>query len=494
MKHIFNFICISLLFVAELSFAQAPEKMSYQAVVRDGSDNLVTSTSIGMQISILQGSASGSAVYVERQFPTTNANGLASIEIGNGTVVSGNFTTIDWANGSYFVKTEIDLNGGSSYTITGTSQLLSVPYALFAKKSGDAGWGLSGNSGTNPNNNYIGTTDNQDVVFKRNSLLAGKLTTSNTSFGLGSLNANTTGSSNTSTGVDALGSNTTGSLNTANGRNALQNSTTGSSNTAIGFDALRFNTTGFSNTANGRSALRLNTTGNSNTANGEYALQNNATGNANTANGVDALAANTTGNANTANGYEALWYNTIGNFNTANGVDALRSNTTGSNNTAIGSDALYNNTTGFNNTGIGFGARVPSATGSNQVRIGNTDVNYAGVQVAWSVTSDSRWKTNVSPSILGLNFINSLNPVSYTRNNDDSQKLEFGLIAQELQKSLIYFKAENNGIITTDDEGMLSVRYNDLIAPMVKAIQEQQQMIEQLKKEIEELRDDFKKN
>jgi len=131
---------------------------------------------------------------------------------------------------------------------------------------------------------------------------------------------------------------------------------------------------------------------------------------------------------------------------------------------------------------------VPSATASNQVRIGNEDVTYAGIQVAWSVTSDSRWKSNISPSTLGLNFINSLNPVSYTRNNDEAQKLEFGFIAQDLQKLLIDFKVENNGIITTDDEGMLSVRYNDLLAPMVKAIQEQQQIIEQLKKEIEELK------
>jgi len=114
-------------------FAQSPEKMSYQAVVHNSSNNLVTNTQIGMRISLLQGSASGTAVYVETQTPTTNANGLVSIELGNGTVVSGNFETIDWANGAYFIKTETDPNGGSSYSITGTSQLVSVPYALHAK-------------------------------------------------------------------------------------------------------------------------------------------------------------------------------------------------------------------------------------------------------------------------------------------------------------------------------------------------------------------------
>ena len=115
------------------AFSQAPDKMSYQAVLRDAGNALVTSQTVGMQLSILQGSVSGTAVYVETQTPTTNANGLVSLEIGTGNVISGDFTTIDWANDTYFIKTETDPTGGTSYTITGTSQLLSVPYALHAK-------------------------------------------------------------------------------------------------------------------------------------------------------------------------------------------------------------------------------------------------------------------------------------------------------------------------------------------------------------------------
>ncbi|MFK7921886.1 MAG: hypothetical protein AB8H47_08010 [Bacteroidia bacterium] len=106
--------------------------MSYQAVVRDAANTLVSNQGVGMQILILQGSASGTVVYVETQTPTTNINGLLSIEIGSGTAVFGAFDSIDWSKGPYFIKTEIDPTGGTTYTITGTSQLLSVPYALHA--------------------------------------------------------------------------------------------------------------------------------------------------------------------------------------------------------------------------------------------------------------------------------------------------------------------------------------------------------------------------
>ena len=131
MKRIFTIVA-ALVMTTNL-WAQAPEKMSYQAVVRDASNTLVTTQAVGMQLSILQGSTTGTAVYVETQTPTSNANGLVTLEIGTGTIVSGVFTTIDWSNGPYFIKTESDPTGGTTYTITGTSQLLSVPYALHAK-------------------------------------------------------------------------------------------------------------------------------------------------------------------------------------------------------------------------------------------------------------------------------------------------------------------------------------------------------------------------
>jgi uncharacterized protein (TIGR02145 family) len=137
MRKLFTIVVAVLLtasiFLPQQAGAQTPEKISYQVVIRDDGGNLVTEQEIGMQISILQGSASGTAVYSETQSPTYNANGLITIEIGTGTLVSGDFSAINWANGPYFIKTKTDPTGGSDYTITGINQLMSVPYALHAK-------------------------------------------------------------------------------------------------------------------------------------------------------------------------------------------------------------------------------------------------------------------------------------------------------------------------------------------------------------------------
>jgi uncharacterized protein (TIGR02145 family) len=141
MRKVFTILAAVLLTASV--FAQSPDKMSYQAVIRNASNDLITDTQIGIQISILQGSESGTAVYVETQTPTTNANGLVSIEIGTGTVESGNFTAIDWTAGPYFIKSETDPAGGTSYSITGTSQLLSVPYALHAKTAESVTGGIT---------------------------------------------------------------------------------------------------------------------------------------------------------------------------------------------------------------------------------------------------------------------------------------------------------------------------------------------------------------
>ena len=123
------------------AMAQAPEKFTYQAVVRNASNSLVANAPVGVRVSILQGSATGSAVYSETHVATTNANGLVTLSIGGGNVQQGAFADIDWANGPFFLKTETDPNGGTNYSITSTQQMLSVPYALYSKEAGN---GFSG--------------------------------------------------------------------------------------------------------------------------------------------------------------------------------------------------------------------------------------------------------------------------------------------------------------------------------------------------------------
>ncbi|MCF8223147.1 MAG: hypothetical protein K9J25_08350 [Bacteroidales bacterium] len=131
MKKIYSLL--PLLLFSVLAIAQSPQSFNYQAIVRDVSGNALVDQAVGVQISILQGSAGGTAVYVERFTPTTNDYGLINIQVGAGAVQSGTFNTIDWANGPYFLKTEIDDTGGTTYTKMGTNKLISVPYALYAE-------------------------------------------------------------------------------------------------------------------------------------------------------------------------------------------------------------------------------------------------------------------------------------------------------------------------------------------------------------------------
>ncbi len=132
MKNFFKLLVAMI--VSASVMAQAPQRFSYQAVVRGLNSELIANKQVSVRISLLQGSETGNSVYVETHNPITNTNGLLSIIIGGGKIVSGNFSSIDWSNGSYFVKSEIDLNGGSNYSISSSSQLLSVPFALYAAK------------------------------------------------------------------------------------------------------------------------------------------------------------------------------------------------------------------------------------------------------------------------------------------------------------------------------------------------------------------------
>ena len=370
---------------------------------------------------------------------------------------------------------------------------------------GVSGWLKTGNTDIVNGTNYIGTgaSTNVDVAFRRNNAAAGKIGSSSTSIGVGALN-NGASTNSTAYGNNAL-SVSTGNNNVAIGQNALQNSaTTAQWNTAVGTGALRGinNAAAQSNTAVGYEAMTgagnisncvaigyhalFQNRANNSTAIGHNALQGNTTQVGNTAIGYTALN-NAGGTNNTALGFEA-GFNATGSNNTCLGYQSGRFATGGSNNTFVGFQT-GNATTGTNNTAIGFGAQVPTTSGNNQIRIGNTSVGYAGVQVAWTITSDKRLKTNTENSLLGLDFIKTVRPVSYFRKNDSSQKTEYGFIAQEVEDALKRHGDYNNGIVSKDDAGMYAVRYNDFIPITIKAIQEQQLLIELLQKTNAELKE-----
>lgn len=132
MKH-FAYLVLFFLIVPCFSIAQSPHQMSFQFIVRDGNGALISESPVGIRISLLQGSESGEAVYVETHNTTTNINGAGSLKVGLGNVVEGSFAHINWSQGPYFIQTETDPNGGSNYSVVGVSQVLSVPYALYAE-------------------------------------------------------------------------------------------------------------------------------------------------------------------------------------------------------------------------------------------------------------------------------------------------------------------------------------------------------------------------
>jgi hypothetical protein len=149
-----NTFLLILLLLSENIWAQAPQKMTYQAVIRNSSNALILSSPIGIKVSVLQGSANGTVTYSETQTQNTNINGLVSLEIGMGTPLIGTFSNINWANGPYFIQTEVDPSGGSNYSVLGVTELISVPYALYSANAQVSGF-----------THYIGETFNGGIIY-----------------------------------------------------------------------------------------------------------------------------------------------------------------------------------------------------------------------------------------------------------------------------------------------------------------------------------------
>jgi hypothetical protein len=226
--------------------------------------------------------------------------------------------------------------------------------------------------------------------------------------------------------------------------------------------------------------MYCNTTGSYNTAVGPFALGKNSTGTNNTATGHYALRCSITGTDNTATGFCALRLNNSGCFNAAIGSLALRSSTTGSSNTAIGYKSLCNNGSGCGNVMVGglnsAGTYAPvfdPTVENDRVMIGSTATTNAYVQVAWTVTSDARDKTNVAALPIGLEFVNKLNPVSFQfkESREDATphgSIHYGFLAQEV----LEVEGENPVIVDTEDSEKLKITNDYLNAVFVKAIQE----------------------
>lgn len=469
-------ITLLALLVSLPFFAQAPQKMSYQSVIRNSSDALVAFSNIRMRISILQGSATGTPVYVETQVTDTNANGLASIEIGAGTVVSGTFSSINWGNNTYFIKTETDPTGGTNYTITGTSQLLSVPYALYAQSSGN-----------NPDlQQVVNAGNNVDKVLTDASPNAINLfiTGGNTS------NSNYRGISSTITGTNGS---PRGLQGFSNGINPQRN----------------YGVTGFATNA---STLNVGLYGQANYTGGDnYAVWGIGS---NAINGKENRGVMGYATTATPSGWNYGISGWVGGSEVAN--------------IALGGYADATASTNGDNYGVSARASAASTNGTNYgvySEASNGATNYAGffngdVTITGNFVqpSDRKLKTDIH-SFSALDKINALEPVTYFYDANKTEglhlpeSLQFGFIAQDLEKVLPNLvskqvltvsttgvgskekiEVDANGEIIKSEttntvenlkhgkkEEFKGINYSGLISVLTQGIKEQQIEIEDLK-------------
>ena len=364
-----------------LTFAQSPNQMSYQAVVRNASNALVTNQPIGMKVSILQGTATGTVVFAETYSPApiSNANGLVTLSIGSGTPVTGSFTSVKWENGPYFIKTEADPTGGTSYTITGTSQLLSVPFAQFSNSlqaTSDGGMGVRGK-----------TTSSLWLGLYENDFYRGYI-------------GSYSGANNEDVDFGTGGGNSAGNLHLTI---EAQPKVTLNKNGKLGIG----------------------------TQSPEYPLQ-------------------------------------------VNGITGTFSD----------SGIRIHNATA--NTGWSF---YPSATGDMIIGKSANLGYFNGTTGAYTTASDERLKTNFEKLSPALESVKKLNIWKYEyKHENPTHRKDIGVTAQDLQKyfpELVFTNTTNEGNPTEKDQ--MSVNYAGLSVVALKALQEQQVIIENLEKRIKVL-------
>jgi trimeric autotransporter adhesin len=374
--------CIIVLTCA--AFAQVPQAMNYQAVLRNTQGSIMPNTNACVRFSVIDSLIPGFTIYQETQTITTNTFGLFTVQVGRGAPITGIFANIDWAHNNKYLMVELDLGCTGTYVNDGIAQLLSVPYAFYAQNSGGAaGWNLTGNAGTTTGTNFIGTTDSTDLQLRVNNRQAGIIEVANsnqsTAFGYEALAKEVANQSsgNLAIGYGALYTDSVGKYNSALGYQALYNNTVGVSNTVTGFHGLFKNTTGISNCGLSAWAMSVNTTGSENSAVGYGALGQNTTGNRNTGMGAWALFTNRNGTGNTGLGY---------------GADVADSNLT--NATAIGAYAIagQSNSIVLGGTGnkavkVGIGTTTPNFT--LDINTSNSNADGIGI-INLDTTSQGR--------------------------------------------------------------------------------------------------------
>jgi hypothetical protein len=413
------------------------------------------------------------------------AESLMNNKVGNSNVAIGGNTMFSMTSG----HTNVAVGFRSMYDATGGST----------------------NTGVGAYTLYNNTTGIRNVAIGGWTLDANTTGHSNTAVGHGCLSANTIGVYNVAIGPFTMRENKTGHNNIALGYNALKENVDGDNNVAIGFETLKNKVGTTSVTGVGFKALNSLTTGNYCTAIGYDAARNAQTTHSITAIGNDALL-NATKGYSTAVGVASLQATTTGDHNTAIGGGAGKWNTTGGENTFVGYLAGGGTQTYSNSTALGYNT---STTASNQVRIGHNSVTSIGGYRGWSNLSDARFKINIQENVSGLDFILALRPVTYnvnyvalnkflgvddleydemvTKPNDSNQKetsdVQSGFIAQEVEATANSLGFQFSGVDAPQNEtDHYSLRYAEFVVPLVKSVQEQNEIIVTQEQEIAKLK------
>ncbi len=491
----FKYLSFAILLLSFTVSAQAPNEFKYQSIARDLNGAVLANSPVSLRISIRDLSPTGTIVFQETHSETTNEFGLFTVSIGAGTPLLGSIATVLWGSGSKYMDIEADLTGGTNYQPMGVSQLLSVPYALYANQSGvllfpngtavgnttywdGTNWVVNSNNLYNAGANIgIGTTTPAKKLD-----VNGHMNISNdSSYMIDNIKILTaSGISNLYVGEYAGLANTIGSNNSFVGYNSGLTNLVGSQNTFLGSETGVANLDGSMNSFLGRRAGFSNTNGYENTFLGAYAGQTNTSGEHNSFLGVTTGSSNTTGSENTFLGAHAGYFNDIGSYNTFVGNFAGENNNGGNFNTLLGFECDLASPNLTNATAMGYGAVVSS---SNSIVIGNTAVTSIGGQVGWSTLSDQRLKTDVQKNQLGLDFIKGLKTVSYQYNTPGQENKRYsGLIAQDVEALMNEHGVEFSGLVKPEnDSSFYSIRYAEFVIPLIKAVQEQSEEIEKLK-------------